>query len=284
MKIHRIRDALAGKNRVHLLGPIKAREEFKKLIEQAEFFDFGKMHMEPSKHNSDAFALPRLTEDEEQWWSLGLIPVPAPVCYYEFQAKTVSGILVQQLENGIKVQQIDLDPDPNGPFGAESCLIDGIWTTEGKTNADGKEIVFTAADMVYMKKHLSVMSEEFLSRFYAGSYFLAKYLTLMLSSKTTDIKREHPPEALNKARMKRGKPALPSHYVVNIIPQRFHAEGEIGSSGKRMSPRLHWRRSHLRVIRKPDGTEQKIVIARMLVGRRELGEVTHEYRVSTKGT
>lgn len=77
---------------------------------------------------------------------------------------------------------------------------------------------------------------------------------------------------------------LPSHTTVTIVPQRFidEAREADGTKGTHASPRIHWRRSHVRTYNRGLPNERKIVIARQIVGRRELGEVTHDYVVRMK--
>lgn len=117
-------------------------------------------------------------------------------------------------------------------------------------------------------------SKDFMENHLAVSGPLAVYLTLMLNSKSSEVTTSPAPKALNAARTKRGHTPLADHRIVTIVPKNYsHVKGADGID--RRSPRLHWRRSHLRKL--PTG--KSIVIARMLVGKAELGEVSHEYRI-----
>ena len=64
--------------------------------------------------------------------------------------------------------------------------------------------------------------------------------------------------------------------IVRIVPAAYLRERnrEAGGSG-RLSPRLHWRRSHIRTLRSGN-----ILTPRFLVGTAWMGEVTHGYRVT----
>jgi hypothetical protein len=104
------------------------------------------------------------------------------------------------------------------------------------------------------------------------------YLTLMINSRTTEITREVAPDRLNRARLKRNRAPLYNHTVVRIVPQRFVTPGD-GHGGTHASPRLHWRRSHIRTLQRGTPEERRVLIRRMLVGRADLGEVSHEYRI-----
>jgi len=126
---------------------------------------------------------------------------------------------------------------------------------------------------------------------YGSSLPLVDYLTLMLHSRTTEVHVEHAPERLNKRRMEHGKVPLPAHRAVNIVPLSYRTSPR--GAGTHASPRLHWRRSHKRHFEERTGgavwvpAEQwkgKVgwwvtVVPRFLVGKAELGEVSHEYRV-----
>src|SRR3546814_264923 len=116
-----------------------------------------------------------------------------------------------------------------------------------------------------------------------GEIGMIGYLLIMLSSRSTEVDVVPAPDRLNRARARKGKKApIPAHRVVSIIPHRIAAEmrREAGAEGDRVlrsTPRLHWRRSHIRMR---DG--KRIVVVRHLVGYkaadgREM--VTHEYRV-----
>jgi hypothetical protein len=127
---------------------------------------------------------------------------------------------------------------------------------------------------------------------YASSLPLVSYLTLMLNSKTTEVTREPAPAKLNKHRLAKGKTPLPAHRVVTIVPLAYRTVARGG--GTHASPRLHWRRSHKRHFEeKPVASAATwmpnevwlgkagwwvVVIPRFLVGKVELGEVSHEYR------
>lgn len=276
MKVHQIIDAIHGRARIDVTGRPPAIREFEALYKKAELFDFGSMHLEPMDGfrlpaGLPAYKIPQLTRDEEEFWHEGLIPLPAPVCWFEFKFDSVSGILVRESPRGIEVTQVDF-----GFLDSKNIvLIDGIWTSSKKSN----EYNFYCDDPGYAKRFLGVIPDAQKETFYVAPYELMKYLVLMINSRTTEITRKTIPEKLNRARVRDGKTPLKTHSVVDIVPLRFRERHPTQPGETRSSPRLHWRRSHARLIKRADGTELKIVIARMLVGRRELGEVTHEYRI-----
>lgn len=115
----------------------------------------------------------------------------------------------------------------------------------------------------------------------AGEIGMLGYLLMMLHSRSTESRTEPAPDKLNKARIKKGNSPIPEHRVVSIVPYRIAKDirREYGDAGfLRASPRLHWRRSHIRTLE----SGKRIPIARMLIGYkaddgREM--VTQEYHV-----
>jgi hypothetical protein len=86
------------------------------------------------------------------------------------------------------------------------------------------------------------------------------------------------PIALNKKRAAVGKVPIYSHTVVEIRGFRIGKNGDV--VGTHRSPRMHWRRGHLRRYRDPEGNVLRtIAIAPVLVGKDETAVIEHEYRV-----
>lgn len=92
----------------------------------------------------------------------------------------------------------------------------------------------------------------------------------LINSKSAEVTEQGAPEKLNKARAKKGKVLLPAVRFVDV-PSRHQPLG--AGSGTHASPRLHWRRGHLRHL--PD----KIVpVSPCLVGSADNGVVQQIYR------
>jgi len=98
----------------------------------------------------------------------------------------------------------------------------------------------------------------------------------LLNAKGVDVVKEEAPVRLNKARIAKGRTPLYDHHVVKL--------GGISSGGKivgvgmeRASPRKHWRRGHVRVLRRSEDNELKIVIPACLINGR--GFISKEYEV-----
>ncbi|KJS38083.1 MAG: hypothetical protein VR70_10845 [Rhodospirillaceae bacterium BRH_c57] len=116
-----------------------------------------------------------------------------------------------------------------------------------------------------------------------GESGMLLYLVLMLHSKTTETENIPAPEKLNRARVKKGKAPLPALSRVSIIPKGIAAQmrkdaGESGEGALRSSPRLHWRRSHVRTTQ----SGKRTPVCRHLVGYKSQDGrdfVPHEYTV-----
>lgn len=89
------------------------------------------------------------------------------------------------------------------------------------------------------------------------------------------------PDKLNKARIAKGRVPIYSHTIIEI--KAFKAvDPETGETIlERRSPRMHWRRGHLRHLRNPDGSDRMVIpIAPMLVGNASLGFSDHDYKLA----
>lgn len=96
-----------------------------------------------------------------------------------------------------------------------------------------------------------------------------------IQSKGVVLKTEPAPEKLNKKREKQGKPPIYEHRIVTLgrPTQIYGSDG--ADIGDRSSPRMHWRRGHLRDL--PSG--KRVPVSPALVGVAENGVISHEYRI-----
>jgi hypothetical protein len=270
--VHKLVDAI---DRGELVTQPGTRQQEVALLRRAslaaEKFDFGLLPLEPFSEPTNPFLfqfkLPQLTEDERMFWREGLVPLPAAVCWFEFKLQEPgerSALLVTDDGKSWTVERIDVVED--------RITYDGVISVTDRGNDEGAhQTLYFRGNRTIIDK--VVKSESLCSRLYGSAFLLSVYLCLMLNSRTTESAVEVPPERLNHARVKRGCAPLAQHRVVTIAPARYYDHGD-GPSDRR-PPRLHWRRSHLRHLK----SGKRIVIPRFLVGRADLGEVTHEYRV-----
>lgn len=99
----------------------------------------------------------------------------------------------------------------------------------------------------------------------------------LIESKSTVITEKKAPEQLNKRRLKKGKTALQAVRYVDVPALRDG--GKSGAAGTHASPRMHWRRGHLR--RWKDGF---VPVSPCVVGAAENGVVHQIYRARKVGT
>ena len=269
---HKVIDALLGLDKTLTLMSIPGvtiehKQSAAAKIREAEKFDFGELILEPNPNVTGSWRLPELTIDEWQFWKDGLIPLPAPICWYEVVINGFrSAVLIYQRDSVICTERFDLVRN--------EVLFDAIVTTADRNAVKPglKWDTFIEGNTEFINK----MSRDhtFIQNHLLMNIPLVVYLTLMINSKTTEIRSDTPSEKLNKSRIGRRVTPLAAHRIVTIVPNRFrHQAGS--SMENRRSPRLHWRRSHLRHY----ASGKLAVIPRMLVGKSELGEVSHEYKV-----
>ena len=298
---HHIVDVLRGRVKnppILSAAPIpslKRAELLASMIARSEKFDFGRLPFEPLDLPNGEWKMPQLTPDELDFWAQDLIPLPHPVCWYEWTlGGSRSGLLVYENEAGshLLVERVDWNKD-------QGVVWDGFTSIANKRarvigSGDNELAIEVDGDRLALERY---QNNERLQRvFYKNSAMgapLAIYLTLMLYSRTTEIVKAPAPEAkLQKRRLQRGREPLPAHRIVTIVPGKWVEQGE-HKGGTHRPPRIHWRRSHKRHFEShtlrskwvpnevwKDRTGWWVaVVPRCLVGRAEMGEVSHEYRI-----
>lgn len=293
-------------------------ENLARIASQAELFDFGQLPLE--RHNSeervdgsqvidsvyfygaitadtldgqvpDLYRIPSLTPQEQEWYDLGLIPMPAPYCVFEFRLRNRSSLIIDATDpKHMRVTRID------------EQLADGMWMYSIPSDNDGRRqyamVSVNPLDIEVMREHT-----KYLERSSIMSHVeLAKYMALMLNSRTTEVRpSEPPPPKLISARLKNRRSPLRPYHIVNIVPKQYiRATGGEAHVGLGAHKALHWRRSHLRRYEHAtpravyldsglDGHLARVagyyvVIPRQLIGRRDMGELVqeHTYRVTVK--
>jgi len=274
MMISKLLDILSGKvpkPKSFLEIPVspERRAEGIERLRLAEKFDFGELVLEEAwdpelmmPYNK----VPSLTPEEHEFLDKGLVPLPAPNCWYEFALNGhVSGLLVME---GWEVMRFDYDRHQN------SGCADWVSLKQSGTG-DPHAFIFDG-NMEFIRKQFDEDALRPGSMRHGGNWSLARYFTLMIGSKTTkrvyvDGCRPVPSTALEPGKR---EPRY-SHHVVTIVPREYFIQARKEGEALRLPPRLHWRRSHLRHL----NNGKVIVIPRMLVGRAELGAVSHEYKV-----
>ena len=267
---HKFIDVLRGASQeipLRLIGTTTAQASaFAELINDAEKFDFGELPLEPDPTEPGKLLLPPLTPVEREAWTDGLIPLPAPLCWFEFTLQGYrSGILVR---DGWTCSRYDW---------VKELMFDGhaARISDGMMSPSSKNLE------VVIKGTIMTRDPALLRQIYGMIPPTAIYLALMLCSRSTEVTQsDEPARKLNVARAKMGRAPLEQHRIVRIVPETClrAARAEQGLSD-RLPPRLHWRRSHIRVLHRGTAEERRVLIPRFLVGRASDGEVSHEYRV-----
>lgn len=97
----------------------------------------------------------------------------------------------------------------------------------------------------------------------------------LLDARGVGVEAVAAPDRLNKHRLKKGKVPLYEHRIIKI--------GGVSSSGRvvgvgmeRASPRMHWRRGHVRTL--PSG--KKAAVRAALISQGGRGFISHEYEVA----
>src|SRR5882757_8900324 len=112
--LHKAIDALSGApgSKYRLLVMKKAHyaifPELVYKLKSAEKFEFLDIPFEFDP-GSKFLRLPTISRDEKQFWTLGLIPLPASICWYEVMVHgTKCGLLIEEAGTGWKVMRFDI--------------------------------------------------------------------------------------------------------------------------------------------------------------------------------
>lgn len=296
MKVHRVIDVLRGRDVGYRAAVPNVEDAQKPLfidwmddiasrIERAQHFVFENIPME-SDAEEGSMTLPGVTPEERDMFSMGLLPLPFESCWFEAATPSGSEYLsyyLEETETGYRAT----------PFRVLESGLRGVQVTGEhwdivrgvpEKSAPTVDIYDTFGGAALMHE----MQQEYYggnldrSMIIKGEVGFLTYLLLMLSSRTTEVREEQAPVKLNKKRKAKGLAPIPAHRVVSIIPRgavrEYRDQERAGGTANRSSPRIHWRRSHLRQL----ANGKTVVVARALVGYKadpERESVSHSYRV-----
>lgn len=223
--------------------------------------------------------LPPMTDFEAGLFLDGYLPFPFDICWFEWAIEDQEcGLLIMKLEDGRHLIQVLLNNGEQLRYGGWIHFL-----TRGKATSLTMKKPYSGLDffdppkMAADKGWCEEFSEiaDWTSADEVSYAFCAVRLNLMVNSSTTTITKIDASDKLNARRKKRGKLPLVSHTVVDLVPKEMVV---CQKGGTHASPRLHWRRSHLRTY----ANGKKVVIPMCLVGRADIGVVAHDYRVSAR--
>lgn len=96
-----------------------------------------------------------------------------------------------------------------------------------------------------------------------------------LNSEGLETTTTRAPKFINGVREKKGKPPIFSLHRISIDLSKVRMPGMKGADMTHASPRLHWRRGHIRRL----AVGRMTIVRPCLVGEASLGHVAHDYRV-----
>ena len=285
MMAHKMIDAVKSKAPgVMIIPKGDALSEIIDKVRKAEKFDFGELMLEQTTTVPiPRFGVPRLSDEEHDFFDQGLVPLPAPLTWFECRINGYTSGLLVDGDNSDAVTRIDFERHHN------SGAIDGVWVIGEKQDKPNTPTANYAryqfrlsGDQTYLEKCYGKAGDVDFgeatplgrSMSHGSNWYLARYLTLMLnsrSSKRVPIDGAAPGTLVGEGKREK----RPAHTIVTIVPREYFAYARQEGQEVRASPRLHWRRSHIRTL--SDG--RKLVIPRFLVGRADLGTISHEYKV-----
>lgn len=293
MKAHVVVDVLRGQDGYKLVVPnlpnemrapfLRWMDGMADAIEGAQHFVFENM---PIERDSDKeMTLPGLEQDEHDLFSEGLLPLPFQTCWFEAPAVAAPEylcFLLRETESGFTVDSFRVIERPQRAVQFTGQVWHVTRSAPGLEPRVSTSDPFGGAALMneyYRDAGLLLDPDTMI----VSEVNFILYLLLMLCSRSTEFRTEPAPEKLNRSRRKKGKAPIPAHRIVSIIPRGVvrdyrAAEAEAAERGPRASPRIHWRRSHVRTL--ADG--KRIAIGRTLVGYRrdpDRDQVTHDYRV-----
>lgn len=99
----------------------------------------------------------------------------------------------------------------------------------------------------YLNKRIKLLSEEGLYKTIAAHPVI---LTALLQSTHTKTRKTEYSDKLNKKRAKRGLPAIMPYHTVyfEVGGKNYNTDGTEVGSGTHASPKMHWRRGHVRKL------------------------------------
>ena len=246
---HKIVDGLRGSKKYTMIKGVPGvteamRAETARRVVAAEKFDFGLLPLDPNPTEPGHWIVPHITADEVAWWREGLLPLPAPLCYFEFtMGGTRTAFLVEDKGHEWTIERLDLAD--------QGVLYDGVVASlkfsKPASATRGSEVeVEVGGNVTALAWYKAQKIEELSAQYYADTAALPVYMSMMINSRTTEKRVERVSKTLNASRVRRGKAPLSDHLVVRIVPERFATEKDPTTGRTHRAPRLHWRRSHAR--------------------------------------
>ncbi len=207
-----------------------------------------------------------------QFYTNGINICPFQHCWFEWSIKYKGHnmqivCIIENADDCMYFQPFFLNKSSD-VYGCETWTFSG-WVTRLKPNGDLSRFSCVRGDQFDNPSDESMGMDVF-----AVSMSLASMAILM--ARETKVTERRLPAGVNAHRFKKGRAPLFAHKVVTIDHSRIVYEGGSGQSGiHRSSPRLHWRRGHVRTL----SSGKKIGIPPCVVGAAENGVIDKTYRI-----
>lgn len=246
--------------------------------------------------------MPKLEENESSWFSRGLIPLGAPVVWYEYKQPSNEGS-----KDISTVCLLIIETKPCNWDTYQFSIHEGrmtignlfhSWDFEGNELKQRYKTVEVPNDFPITNYNTpnwyenggntSLTKEEYCDAV-ASRSALFTYLTLMINSRSTVVEQIKEPSKLNKKRLRNDKTPIDEYKRVILISKKvISVTGEGGTVMK-----LHYCRSHIRHYENktpnstwvPDMTYNEItgwwivIIPGHFKGVADHGTITHDYTV-----
>jgi hypothetical protein len=225
-------------------------------LEIAPFVLFGDVIM---LSQEDCLYYPAIDVEEIEFIASGLVPLPHDKFWLETKVARTDGgpplhlmWFVWQTEGYFQAIPLSLNGD--------TLVVHGM-IIDFDRNRDASQTL-RLTDMLNQN-----LSKNFLLEYVLHAEFIC-YFLIMINSRSTTVELQQAPPKLNKARLKSGKAALRDHRAVTIIPHGLKRQSKHNESGSlRSSPKIHWRRSHIR----QQANGNRVLVSRCIVGLRDDG-------------
>ena len=235
-----------------------------------------------TKIHFDTDILPKFSEEFTKEL-LERVRLPFPCCYFEIN--DLGAIIAQ--ECGDPVDRIMFQAFPltaDGFTMINPKLLLGIdlqdkgistWATDDQTIKDFEELNSLAESYGEYENERSI-EKAFLVRGVFGIPLFVMYGIDVLNCSNVVTVDNPPPEALNRKRLKNGKPPVYTYKTLHIVKPQNETKGSGASCSPsgRLGPRLHLRRGHIRRI-----PGKQVWVSSCMVGEKSRGVVHKDYAV-----
>jgi len=235
-----------------------------------------------TKIHFDTDILPKFSEEFTKEL-LGRVRLPFPCCYFEIN--DVGAMIAQECGDPvtrIMFQTFPLTADgftmmnPKLSLGIDlefSCI--STWSTDDQEINDFQELNNMAESYADDENERSI-EKAFLVRGVFGIPLWVMYGIDVLNCSNVVTVDNPPPEALNRKRLKNGKPPVYTYKTLHIVKPQNETKGSGASCSPsgRLGPRLHLRRGHIRRI-----PGKQVWVSSCMVGEKSRGVVHKDYAV-----